>query len=85
LNAFVDDLLLAGWKKQTVAGLIKTMDERLKRDPLGFGNPLYTLRATHIKIHVGFVRPFSFQFGVHEESKSVFVRRLVLMTTERPV
>ena len=83
LNGHVEALMQAGWGKKLLAGLIQTMERRLRHNPNDFGEPLYTLRAMKIKVCVGFVRPFSVQFGIHEESKSVFVRKLVLMTTKQ--
>ncbi len=83
LNTYVDVLLLAGWEKQAVRALVTSMDNNLKRNPTYFGNPLYSLKTSKIIINVGFVRPLAAQFGIHEKSKSVFVRKLILMTTKK--
>jgi len=84
LRDAVEVLLKAGWEKRAVADLVQSMDDRLRHGPNDFGEPLYRLRATKIIVSVGFARPLTFQFAVHEESRSVFVRKLVLMTTDRP-
>ncbi len=85
LNDHVDAQLRAGRQKASVSSIVKAIDDRLKREPSGFGEPLYALNAINVNVSVGFVRPFAVQFGVHEKSRSVFVRKLVLMTTEPDV
>jgi hypothetical protein len=83
LNAHVDELLSAGWEKRDLGSLLKTLDDRLRREPVELGNPLYSLKTRNIVINVGFAGPFAVQFGIHEESKSVFVRKFILMRTKK--
>jgi hypothetical protein len=83
LTTHINALVQAGWPKKSVRKLVATMDDRLRHSPRDFGEPLYTLRTTNICVSIGFVRPLAVQFGVHEESKSVFVRKIILMTTDQ--
>ena len=83
LTTFIAELQQAGWDKALLATLLRTLDERLKKTPGTFGEPLYTLPGKNLKVTVGFVRPFAVQFGIREEDRIVFVRKLILMTTQR--
>ena len=57
LQAYVDELLEAGWDRDELALLLQRMQDRLRRSPGNFGEPLYTLRNTNMKVSVGFVWP----------------------------
>lgn len=83
LSAHIDALLKAGWAEKAVRTLVQTMDGRLKHGPRDFGEPLYTLHTKNIRVSIGFVRPFAIQFGVHEDSMSVFVRKIILMNPDQ--
>lgn len=82
LNSHIDELLKAGRSRKSVLALVETMDDCLKRSPGEFGEPLFTLRSRNILVCIGFVRPLSITFGLHEESKSVLVREISLMKEE---
>jgi hypothetical protein len=71
--------------KKSVLALVEKMDQRLKLSPNEFGEPHYTLRTRNIRVCTGFVRPLSVKFGIHEESRSVLVREIVLMTTDQDI
>jgi hypothetical protein len=64
--------------------MVQTLDDRLKHTPLEFGEQLYTLKATKIRVCIGCVRPLAVNFGVHEDNRFVLVGKIVLMTTDRP-
>ncbi len=81
LSSHIDALLKSGWPKKSVLALVEKMDQRLKRSPSEFGEPHYTLHTRNIRVSIGFVRPLSIKFGIHEESKSVLVGEIILMTT----
>jgi hypothetical protein len=52
---------------------------RLSHDPWGFGE--MTGRLNHAKwtIHVRVVKPLLIEFAIHEESPTVFIKRVKLM------
>ena len=83
LTTHINALRASRMARISVENLVTTMDDRLRHSPRDFGEPLYTLRTTNIRVSTGFVRPLAVQFALHEESKSVFVRKIILMTTDQ--
>jgi hypothetical protein len=64
----------AGKGKEFLASLRHIID-RLRRDPLEFGDPLYRLPALKLLVCQAIVRPIAVDFAVHEEQPLVFIRR----------
>src|SRR5262245_15027642 len=67
------DALKAGRVDEFLAAL-QSVYERLRVDPLNFGEPLYRLPALKLSIRVGGVSPLIVSFGVHETRPLVFIR-----------
>ena len=74
-------LLQTDWTKEQIKALIQGVEERLHSNPNEFGEPLFTVRGTNVKVAVGFVRPLSIEIGIHEATQVVLVRNVVLMNT----
>ncbi len=83
LDATIDELLKAGWSEAEIKPLVAAMEDQLRRDPALFGEPLFTIRGTNIAVSVGFIRPFAIEFGIHEATRVVLVRKPTLMGTQR--
>ncbi len=54
----------------------KWIMEELERTPLEFGEARYASGDPGMKIRVGFSGPVMVRFGVHEESRQVFIARV---------
>ncbi len=54
------------------------ISEELARTPLEFGESRGYLPHLHLHIRLGFARPLSVRFAVHEPSKQVFVTAFAL-------
>ena len=63
----------AGRGKQFMAAL-RHIIERLKKDPLEFGEPLYSLPALRLLVRQGMVLPLLVDYAVHQDRPLVFVR-----------
>jgi hypothetical protein len=48
--------------------------ERLRRDPLTFGEPMYRLPALQLQVRHGAILPLFVDYAVHESSPLVFIR-----------
>jgi hypothetical protein len=53
--------------------------EELERTPLEFGESRENYPGARLQLRIGFARPLKVSFGVHEESKTVFVGSIDLM------
>lgn len=60
--------------------LLRRMYERLRRDPLTFGEPLYRLPALKLLIRQAAIAPLVVVYGVHEEQPHVFIRDFKLLS-----
>jgi hypothetical protein len=75
LAACIAELRAAGWEKTALVEILKTAERRLKQDPNTCGEPIFDLRALDIVVSV-----FCIHFGTHEQTRSVFVRDVAVMT-----
>jgi hypothetical protein len=57
----------------------KWIVEELERTPLEFGESRENYPGAKLQLRIGFARPLKVRFGVHEESKTVFIRTIELM------
>ena len=73
-------LSLAGWDLHAMTEKLAKMELGLKRSPLDYGEALYQLRPLGLVIAIVCVRPLAFHVGVHEETRTVFIREATLMT-----
>lgn len=80
----MEALLAAGWDREVVAKILEEAERRLKQDPGSCGEPIYNLRHSNMVIATFCVRPFSIEFGTHEKTRTVLVRRIRLMSLEQP-
>jgi hypothetical protein len=48
--------------------------EHLRKDPMGFGEPLYRLPALELTVRVGVVLPLAVHFAVHDKKPVVFIK-----------
>src|ERR1700730_14916751 len=68
-------------KLERCAQALLEMNRRLAQDPLGLGELKATLRRMNVLVHVGFVRPLLVEFGVQEQQRIVFVKRIEAVTS----
>jgi hypothetical protein len=54
--------------------------ERLRTDPLTFGEPQYRLPALQLMVRQGVVSPLIVDYAVHEELPFVFIRGFKLLS-----
>jgi hypothetical protein len=69
----LDDAVGIEGKKRLLAAL-RTIVERLQRQPHTFGEPLYRLPALRLMVYQAAVAPLIVVYGVHEEQPHVFIR-----------
>jgi hypothetical protein len=53
--------------------------DELAYDPFGFGESRYHLKAADLHIRIGFAPPWGVEYGIHLPSRTVFLRRFVLL------
>src|SRR5438093_8054764 len=58
---------------------IRRVWQRLLRDPVSFGEPLYRLPALRMQIRQGAVRPLLVNFAVCEDRPLVFIRGVKML------
>jgi hypothetical protein len=61
---------------------VKTLDERLKADPMTFGEPRYQLHHLRLEVRIGVQPPLAVSFAVHATEPVVFVTGFRLLTWE---
>lgn len=63
----------------TVDMALKTIIDRLRHDPITFGEPLYTLKHLKLSIHLGVVHPLAVSYGVDSQNRIVYIRYFELL------
>jgi hypothetical protein len=58
---------------------IRTTVERLRNDPMEFGEPLYYLPNLRLHVRTGAVRPLCVEFAVSEDRQQVFLKVVRLL------
>jgi hypothetical protein len=69
----------AGKGKQFLSAL-RQIVERLRKDPLAFGEPLYRLPALKLVVRQGVVLPLAVDYAVHEDRPLVFIRGFKILS-----
>lgn len=64
----------AAGKGHQFLAAVRRISERLRQDPLNFGEPLYRLPALRLLVCAGILSSVIVDFAVHEELPLVFVR-----------
>ena len=77
-------LIAAGWQKGALVNMLATAERRLKVDPTACGEPLYNLPLLGMIVYIFCVRPFRLHFGIHQQSRTVFIREVALLTLKLP-
>jgi hypothetical protein len=67
-----------GRGKQVLAA-IEQVHRRLRRDPNGFGEPIYRLPALRMQVRTAVVGPLVIDFGVCEDRPLVFIKVVRLL------
>jgi hypothetical protein len=68
---------------QVVVAAFRQIVERLKNDPMDFGEPLYRLPALRIQVRQGGIMPLFVDFGVCEDRPLVFIRGITLFPAQQ--
>lgn len=58
---------------------LRTIYERLQKDPMQFGEPLYTLPAMKLLVYQVVVGPVVVDYAVHQGKPLVFLRGVKLL------
>lgn len=64
---------------RALTAALKWVKEELERTPDEFGESREYYAAAALAARIGFARPLAVGFGVHEPSRTVFVRRFGLL------
>jgi hypothetical protein len=59
---------------------MRNIEDRMRNDPLGFGEYRYRLAHMQLAVHVGSVMPVTVRYAVHEVRPLVFVLEVVLLS-----
>jgi hypothetical protein len=59
---------------------IRTINERLRYEPIRFGEPLYHLPTKEGLVCLGSVAPLAVRYAVYEDKRLVFILRVWLLT-----
>jgi hypothetical protein len=62
--------------EKAVLSAARAIIARLRSDPRGFGESLYTLRGMKLEVRIGIELPLVVSYGVHEEKPLVFIRKI---------
>ena len=62
-----------GLRAEFLAAL-RTISERLRHEPVTFGEELFDLRALQLNVKIGIILPLAVEFGVYQQRRIVFVR-----------
>ena len=65
---------------EAVLAAFRQIVQRLERDPLDFGEPLYRLPALRLRVRQGAFRPLFVDFAVHEDRPLVFIKGIKLLS-----
>jgi hypothetical protein len=61
-------------ERERLADALEEIDRRLKKDPIGMGEPKFELRHLQILVCVGFYRRYQVTFGVQRHHRQIFIR-----------
>lgn len=59
---------------------LRSIGERLRTDPLNFGEPQYRLPALRLHVYQGVVAPLVVDYAVHEDRPLVFIRAFKVLS-----
>ncbi len=76
-------LLRAGWEMNRITEVLTTMETHLRQEPLEYGEAKFQLRPQALIITIVCVRPFAVHVGVSEATRTIFIRDVTLMTSEK--
>jgi hypothetical protein len=66
-------------RAEEVLSAIRRIEQRLRQDPFGFGEPLYRLPALRLQVRCSLVRPLAVDFAVSEDKPLVFLKSVQLL------
>jgi hypothetical protein len=84
VQACVTALLAAGWDKEALGSVLEKLEDRLKTDPAECGETLFRVAQLDLLVAIVCARPFTLHIGIHEKSRTVFVRHVGLLTLSPP-
>jgi hypothetical protein len=65
---------------ESVLKALREIVERLREDPLGWGDRLYRLPALRLQVCHGSIRPLFVNFAVSEDKSLVFIKGVELLS-----
>ena len=63
-----------GSRGEEILSAVRTIDEQLRSDPLGFGDPWHDLPAARLTVMIRVFPPLVVSYAVHKEKPVVFVK-----------
>jgi hypothetical protein len=75
---------VAGGIEEQFLYAMRTLVERLRSDPLGFGEPCYQLQQLKLEVRSGIIAPLFVSFGVQKDKHLVFVKEVQLLPGSTP-
>src|SRR5437899_1354733 len=69
---------------EAVLSALKQIVERLRHDPLSWGDPLYRLPALRMQVCHASIRPLFVNFAVCEDRPLVFIKGVELLSEPSP-
>lgn len=79
LLAIVDAAIAAGTADNVVM-VLKSIRERLRRDPGEFGEPLYHIAALKMTVRCAVVSPLYVEYGLHDVQPVAIIRRFAALS-----
>jgi hypothetical protein len=67
-------------KREFFLTVLRQLYDRLRREPMVFGEPLFRLQAPELLVRQGAIAPLVVIYGVHEEQSAVIVREVNLLS-----
>jgi hypothetical protein len=68
-----DEALLDG-RDNLFLDSLRTVELRLRKDPVTFGEELYDLREHHVTVKIAIRLPIAVEFGLHLARRTVMIR-----------
>lgn len=78
IKAVIEKARLAGITKKVIAAL-RLIHERLRSNPLEFGEFRFHWSKAKCRCHVAVVEPVAIQFSIHDEKPVVFLTKVHLL------
>ena len=66
-------------KKPAAISALRVIEERLRSNPMGFGECRFHWIMAKCRCHIGVIEPIAVQFAIHDHHPVVFLTKVLLM------